>query len=222
MSSNRLNGHTTNGRTRRVPVSNRSNREAAGPATPQRDARGHFLKGCAPGPGNPNARRMAALRAQLLEAVGEDGVKRVALALVKHVERGDLEAAKLLLRYCVGGVLPTVDPDMLDADELGKLQGGARVADVLRLDAVSPAVATILVRLMQRLSLQMAQAGPAGQLVGLGGWDKVFEELGDPELSEWWQELTELQREAQQAQAKGAAAAARQAGRADGGGGSDK
>jgi hypothetical protein len=208
--------HERNGHTRPVPVSNRSNREAAGPATPQRDARGHFLKGCAPGPGNPNARRMAALRAQLLEAVGEDGVKRVALALVKHVERGDLEAAKLLLRYCVGGVLPTVDPDCLDADELSKVQAGAGVADLLRLDTISPAVATILVRLMQRLALQLAQAGPAGQLVGLGVWEKVFEELKDPELQEWWRELVELQREAARAEAKAAAAASGKAARPGG------
>ena len=207
--------HERNGHTRPVPVSNRSNREAAGPATPQRDARGHFLKGCAPGPGNPNARRMAALRAQLLEAVGEDGVKRVALALVKHVERGDLEAAKLLLRYCVGGVLPTVDPDCLDADELSKVSAGAGVADLLRLDTVSPAVATILVRLMRRLALQLAVPGPAGQLVGTGAWDKVFEELNDPELTEWWAELTELQRAE-------AMAAGGKAGRADGAGGADE
>jgi hypothetical protein len=216
MKTHQSTGHR-NGRT----VSTAAN---GGPGTPPpaegRDpGTGRFTAGnkAAVGSGNPHARHQGRLRAELLEAVGTGGIRRIAAALIRNLERGDLDSGKVLLRYCIGGVLPTVDPDMLDADELGKAQAGARVADVLQLDTVSPAVALVLTRIVRRLSLQLlAQGGPAAALVGTAAWDKVFAELNDPELSEWWAELCELQREAQQAAAR---EAARKPAHADGGGG---
>jgi hypothetical protein len=163
---------------------------------------------------------MAALRAQLLSAVGEAGIRRVAAALIKNLEHGDLESGRLLLKYCVGGVLPTVDPDRLDSDELQKAAAGARVANVLRTDTVSVPAGLAVAREMQRTAFLMTiQANP---LLGQLGWERVLQELGDEELLEWFREYTVLTREAQQAQAKAAAAAGRKAASADGGGGSDK
>jgi hypothetical protein len=214
MKTHQSNGHR-NGRT----VSTAAN---GGPGTPPpaegRDpGTGRFTAGnkAAVGSGNPHARAQGRLRAELLAAVGTGGIRRIAAALIKNLERGDLDSGRVLLKYIIGGPLPTVDPDRLDADELGKAQAGARVADVLQLDTVSPAVATIMTRLMQRLALQLAQASPAGQLVGLDGWDKVFVELNNPELSEWWAELREMRLEETRA-------AGGRAGRADGAGGADE
>jgi hypothetical protein len=171
-----------------------SNGEAGRAPADGHDAGGRFTRGNKAACGNPNARRMAALRAQLLEAVGEEGVRRVALALVKHVEAGDLEAGKLLLRYCVGPPLKGADPDRLDADEVDKARG-IPLAAVLKTDAVTPAAALALLRVLQQMALQLRASGavPGGRLLGTGGWDQVFEELGDPELVEWFQELAALQ-----------------------------
>jgi hypothetical protein len=208
MKTHQSNGHR-NGRT----VSTAAN---GGPGTPPpaegRDpGAGRFTAGnkAAVGSGNPHARHQGRLRAELLAAVGTGGIRRIAAALIRNLEKGDLDSGKVLLRYCVGGVLPTVDPDCLDSDEWAKIQGGARAADLLQLDTVSPAVAVVLTRIVQRLSLQLLQGSPAAALVGSAGWDRVFAELNDPELSEWWQELCELQRESARAGAK--------AGRAGGG-----
>jgi hypothetical protein len=186
------NGHTGNGRRPRA-VSTASN--GAGPEAPAggREANGKFAKGnrCAAGCGNPHARAMGAMRAELLQAVGTGGIRRIAAALIKNLERGDLDAGRVLLKYCVGGVLPTVDPHLLDSDELSKAQARARAADVLDVNTISPAVGTVLVKTPQRLALQIVVASPTGQLVGLGGWDKVFAELNDPESTAWWREQVE-------------------------------
>jgi hypothetical protein len=191
MQTHQRNGQAKNG-TRPRAVSTASD-GAATPA-PGRAADGKFAKGNRIAVGNAHAREQARLRGLLLASVGADGVRRVALALIRLLEQGNLDAGKVLLRYCIGPPLPGVDPDCLDSDELSKVAAGARAADVLDVGTISPAVGTVLVKLMQRLALQLTASSPAGQLVGTAAWDKVFAELNDPELQEWWQELTELQR----------------------------
>jgi hypothetical protein len=190
------NGHAGNG-----TVSNRLNGEAAPPAG--RDAGGRFAKGCAPGPGNPFNRKLAAMREQLVELVGTPGLERLVNALLRNAEQGDLASAKVLLGYVVGQPLKGCHPDALDTDEATRAQAAVPVASLLRVDAVSPAVAAVLARVVQRAALHLAaSASRAGPLLGTEGWEKVFGDLGDPELVEWWRDLCQLHREAAQADAK--------------------
>jgi hypothetical protein len=82
-----------------------------------RDPHGRFTKGNAGGPGNPFARRVAALRAALLAAVTEEDLEAVARELVRQAKEGDLAAARLLLSYTLGKPAAPVDPDTLDLHE---------------------------------------------------------------------------------------------------------
>ncbi len=73
-----------------------------------------FKKGNPGGPGNPHAKRVGELRTALLEAVTPAAMKRVADALVRKAERGDLDAMRLLFDRVLGKL-----PDAEPADPLG-------------------------------------------------------------------------------------------------------
>src|SRR5437867_2627409 len=88
---------------------------------PVRDASGRFVKGNPGGPGNPFARRVAALRRALINFVTVDDMKHVAFILKEKAMGGDLVAIKLLFQYILGKPAETVDPDRLDIEE-AKLQ----------------------------------------------------------------------------------------------------
>jgi hypothetical protein len=79
---------------------------------------GQFAKGYAGGPGNPYARRVAALRRAFHSVFTEDDMAAVARVMLKLALDGDVAAAKLLLAYAVGKPTPAADPDGLDFDEL--------------------------------------------------------------------------------------------------------
>jgi hypothetical protein len=92
----------------------------AGPVPPPangRDAGGRFAKGNLGGPGNPFARRVAALRQALLRTVTEQDVQDLAGRLLESARAGDPAAMKLLLAYVLGRPAEVVDPDMLDLKE---------------------------------------------------------------------------------------------------------
>jgi hypothetical protein len=99
-----------------------------------RDSRGRFAKGNAGGPGNPFARRCAALRKAAVEAIGEEDLAALMRKLVQQALAGDVASARLVLLYAVGRPAEAVDPDTLDQQEyaqyeqqLGAVQTGARV-----------------------------------------------------------------------------------------------
>ena len=93
-----------------------------------RDARGRFTKGNKGGPGNPFARKVAALRRAMVNFVSEDDLKHIVFVIKMRAEGGDMAAAKLLLQYVIGKPTETVDPDRVDIDEWEKLQEQARPA----------------------------------------------------------------------------------------------
>jgi len=82
-----------------------------------RDASGRFAKGNPGGPGNPFARRVAAIRSALLDAVDDGGIDQVAHGLLQAAKAGDVAAAKLLLSYTIGQPMAATNPDRLDLDE---------------------------------------------------------------------------------------------------------
>ena len=67
-----------------------------------RDAVGRFLPGCAPGPGNPHARRVARIRAALFRAVTPADILVAVKALMKQAREGDRLALAELLDRTIG------------------------------------------------------------------------------------------------------------------------
>jgi len=91
-----------------------------------RDSNGRFAPGNKLGPGNPFARRVAALRKALLSSVTDEDMKEMALVLKQRAKEGDVAAIKLLFQYTLGKPSATTDPDRLDQDEWSNMQEKSR------------------------------------------------------------------------------------------------
>jgi hypothetical protein len=92
--------------------------------TPREDGRddnGRFTKGNKGGFGNPFARRTAAFRRALAEAVNEEMIAAVVRKLAELALAGDVAAIKLFLAYTVGKPAPAANPDTLDVEEYRQL-----------------------------------------------------------------------------------------------------
>ena len=96
--------------------------------TSGRNSNGQFAKGNPGGPGNPYARRVARLRATLLDAVGENGLADIVQGMITAAKGGDVAAAKLLLSYLLGKPVESVEPDYVEIHER-KLQSKERALD---------------------------------------------------------------------------------------------
>ena len=88
------------------------------PSAADRQANGTFAAGNQYGRGNPFARKVAAFRAALMDAVTEQDIKDIACKLRDDAKAGDKAATKLLFQYVIGKPQPAVDPDTLDAHEM--------------------------------------------------------------------------------------------------------
>ena len=86
-----------------------------------RGANGRFANGNSGGPGNPYARRVAALRSALLEAIEPADVTEIVHRLIEMAKAGDLVAAKEVLARACG---KADDADLLD--RLSELEQGLR------------------------------------------------------------------------------------------------
>jgi len=108
-----------------------------------RDPCGRFIRGNAGGPGNPFARRVAALRSALLEAITPERMRQLAERMHARALAGDIAAAALLLRYTLGNPGPAVDPDRLELESFRLLCESPDMVDVLRArnDLIAPALA---------------------------------------------------------------------------------
>ena len=91
---------------------------AAQTPTNGHDANGQLAKGNPGGPGNPFARRVAALRKVILDRLTEEDVLAITEALLAKAKEGSVGAAKLLLAYALGKPASAPDPDRLDGQEL--------------------------------------------------------------------------------------------------------
>jgi hypothetical protein len=97
----------------------------ASPSPSGRAANGKFAPGNKFGPGNPFARKCAAFRAALMEAVSEQDIHEIAVKLRDDAKAGDKAAVKLLFQYVIGKPQPAVDPDALDVQEMRGFMAGA-------------------------------------------------------------------------------------------------
>ena len=67
-----------------------------------RDARGRFASGNSASRGNPHAKRVNRFRSQLLQAVTDDDLRRIARMLVEKAKGGDVRAAVALFDRLFG------------------------------------------------------------------------------------------------------------------------
>jgi hypothetical protein len=82
-----------------------------------RDAKGRFTQNNPGGPGNPFARKTAALRKALIDAVTDADIQEIATILLLKAKQGDLAAVKLLFTYIIGKPEAPANPDTLDRHE---------------------------------------------------------------------------------------------------------
>jgi hypothetical protein len=89
------------------------------PPADRRAADGTYARGTKGGPGNPYAKRVAALKTLLLDAV-ESRLPKVVAALLDRAEAGDTAAVLIALKYSLGRPSPAVDVDRVTSglDEL--------------------------------------------------------------------------------------------------------
>lgn len=83
----------------------------------KRNKNGTFAKGNKGGTGNPYARRVAAIRVKMMEAVTDEDIDAVIQKLVSDAKDGDLAATKELLNRLVGKPASSPPPDELDQHE---------------------------------------------------------------------------------------------------------
>ena len=74
----------------------------------ERGEDGRFLPGNAGGPGNPYAKKVAALRGSLINAISHDDIEAIIHSQVEKAKQGDTVAAKFILERLLGR------PQMMD------------------------------------------------------------------------------------------------------------
>lgn len=89
-----------------------------------RDSTGRFAQGNPGGPGNPYAKRVAALRGAMLEAVTKKDMAAILGKLVELAKSGSVPAAKEVLDRCLGRSL---EADLLERMEQLEGQLAARI-----------------------------------------------------------------------------------------------
>jgi len=67
-----------------------------------RDSSGRFAKGNPGGPGNPYAAQVGRLRSALVNAVTEEDMREVIMALVEKAKGGSIAAARVLFDRVLG------------------------------------------------------------------------------------------------------------------------
>jgi hypothetical protein len=80
------------------------------------EANGRRAPGNPGGPENPLARKAAALRRALVEAVTEEDVREIAKVLIEKAKEGSTAAIKLIFQYAIGKPSAENDPDRVDLD----------------------------------------------------------------------------------------------------------
>src|SRR5215212_2718000 len=108
------------------------NGQSHGTTANGRDSGGRFTAGNGGGPGNPFARRTAALRKAIQDAATPDLLTAIAGVVAQKALGGDLSAARLFFSYAAGRPGPTPDPDTLDAHELAVRRGSTASPDEMK------------------------------------------------------------------------------------------
>jgi hypothetical protein len=98
--------------------------------TEGREANGRIAPGNPGGPGNPFARKVAALRNAIVEAITEEDIKEIVAVLKQKAKEGSTAAIKLIFQYAIGKPCAENDPDRVDLDGWQLLQEAAQLGVV--------------------------------------------------------------------------------------------
>jgi hypothetical protein len=79
------------------------------PNRAKRDPKGRYLPGTAPGPGNPHAAHVHALKQAIYKAITPAALLPVLKKMLALATAGDIAAARLILEYAIGK--PRVEPE---------------------------------------------------------------------------------------------------------------
>jgi hypothetical protein len=101
------------------------------PSPNGRTATGRFANGNPGGPGNPHGRRVADLRAALLDAVTPEDIYAVAKALVARAKAGEVAAIRELLDRVMGKVQAAEPEDATERVEITP-EIRARAQEIIR------------------------------------------------------------------------------------------
>ncbi len=105
------------------------------PADPNRDRRGHFVRGNTAHNktrSGYNVKKQAKLRASILACVTTDRLATMVAALLAKACRGDVHAARLILEYSLGKPLPG---DILE--RIARIEGAMDLSDELDPEAIA-------------------------------------------------------------------------------------
>jgi hypothetical protein len=118
--------------------------EAAAARKQARNAKGQFVRGNPGGPGNPFGRKVAALRARLLNRATDDDWDTIADALIEKARAGDTAAIKLYYQYILGKPAQAADPDRVDIDEANLLEAARLCGELAKNLSRTPPLETML------------------------------------------------------------------------------
>jgi hypothetical protein len=179
-----------------------SHSDPAAPPDSGRGPDGKFVKGNKGGPGNPFARKIAAMRRAFFDAVTEEDLATIAQAMIEKAKAGDVAAARLVVQYTLGRPAEAVDPDRLDEMEWQQWQRelveaeSAPVFTSLNAESVNTCARVLVLAVQEKL---------------LGELHRQFEERQETRREEAAEDEREAAREARRAARRAERRAARDA-----------
>jgi hypothetical protein len=174
----------------RIDSSTNNDHDPAAPPDSGRGSDGKFVKGNRRGPGNPFARKIAAMRRAFFDAVTEEDLAAIARAMIEKAKQGGGAAARLVAQYTMGRPAEAVDPDRLDEMEWQQWQRelveaeSAPVFTSLNAQSVNTCARVLLPAVQEKL---------------LGELHRQFEERQEQRREEAAEEVREAAREARRA-----------------------
>lgn len=151
------------------------------PESKERDEQGRFAEGNRGGPGNPFARKVAAIRQAFFSAVSDEDLKGIVAAIIAEAKKGNVQAAKLLLSYLLGKPAAAVNPDRLDIEEWKGYQDTSKMLDEMpyQMSRVTPEFPLDMVREMRPIFTGIRSSQLSNFFI-TGDWTS----LGTPEENE--------------------------------------
>ena len=141
-----------------------------------RDEKGRFVRGNPGGPGNPFARKTAALRTALIRRMDEESIEKLADTLIEQAIEGDVPSARLVLQYVIGLPTQAIDPD--DVDQLEWERERRQVVEPAELHAAAKGVPVAVASVTCSLTRACEAAKLADHLA------ERIDEMGQPEAKD--------------------------------------
>ncbi len=155
------------------PAKKKTKARPESPAEPRtdRDTKGRFTKNNPGGPGNPYARKIAALRQSLIKHLGPRELYEIVRLLVGQAMCGNIESTKVLFQYVIGKAPDAPDPDRVDLAEWQQYVDNPATAEAVEnlLDTLPHEQALTFLRGMWPAIMAIRAEKRAGETGGASG-----------------------------------------------------